>query len=71
MDLNREIATRLQARLGVHGRQVRCRLRADRLVLDGEVASFYHKQLAQEAVAKLREVGCVINRIRVVRPVSA
>jgi hypothetical protein len=38
---------------------------ANELQLSGEVRSFYHKQLAQEAVLAVAEGMQVVNRVRV------
>ena len=43
-----------------------CEFDGGRLVLQGQVPSFYHKQLAQEAVAGLDGVAQVVNDIEVV-----
>jgi osmotically-inducible protein OsmY len=37
-----------------------------RLLLKGQVPSFYHKQLAQEAIAGMAGVAQVVNEIEVV-----
>ena len=42
-----------------------CEYDGQRLVLRGQVPSFYHKQLAQVAVAGLEGVDRVINEIEV------
>lgn len=46
-------------------RGVRCRFDSGRLVLRGRTQTFFHKQMAQEAVAGLDGVRQVVNRIRV------
>ena len=43
-----------------------CEFDGSRLFLRGQVPSFYHKQLAQAAVAGMDEVTQVINDIEVV-----
>ena len=43
-----------------------CEFQSGRLVLQGQVPSFYHKQLAQEAVAGLEGVAQVVNDIEVI-----
>ena len=43
-----------------------CEFQGGRLVLQGQVPSFYHKQLAQEAVAGLDGVAQVVNEIEVI-----
>ena len=46
-------------------REVRCECDQGVLFLRGNLCSFYYKQLAQEAVIKLRGVSQVINEIEV------
>ncbi|HID75211.1 MAG TPA: BON domain-containing protein [Planctomycetaceae bacterium] len=46
-------------------RGIMCRYDHGSLFLDGRVPSFFHKQLAQEAVANIEGVHRVINRIEV------
>ncbi len=46
-------------------RGVRCECDEGVLLLRGRLPSFYHKQLAQEAVARLPGVSQVINEIEV------
>lgn len=43
-----------------------CEFQDGRLFLRGQVPSFYHKQLAQEAVTGMEGVGQVVNDIEVV-----
>jgi osmotically-inducible protein OsmY len=43
-----------------------CEFENGRLVLHGQVPSFYFKQLAQEAVANLDGVRQVVNEIEVI-----
>ena len=43
-----------------------CEFQGGHLILQGQVPSFYHKQLAQEAVAGLSGVTQVVNDIEVV-----
>ncbi len=45
---------------------VSCEYDGGILFLRGRLPSYYHKQLAQEAVAKLGEVEQVVNEIEVV-----
>jgi len=47
-------------------RRIVCECRQGTLVLKGRLASFYHKQLAQEAVAKVQGIKRLINEIDVV-----
>ena len=46
-------------------RALRVDRRADKLQLSGRVRSFYHKQLAQEAVRRVAKGMRVINRVDV------
>jgi osmotically-inducible protein OsmY len=43
-----------------------CECQDGRLFLRGQVPSFYHKQLAQEALANLEGIAQIINDIEVV-----
>lgn len=43
-----------------------CEFEEGKLFLRGQVPSFYYKQLAQEAVARLEGVSQVVNEIEVV-----
>ena len=43
-----------------------CEFQDGRLFLRGQVPSFYHKQLAQEALADLDGAGQIVNDIEVV-----
>lgn len=56
---------RLQAAPYIFLRDVRCEYRQGLLILQGQVASYYEKQLAQEAVARLVGVAQVVNEIEV------
>jgi osmotically-inducible protein OsmY len=42
-----------------------CNFSDGTLVLQGEVPSYYHKQLAQEATRKMHNVHTVVNQIEV------
>ena len=46
-------------------RDLRCEYRHGLLVLQGWVESYYEKQLAQEAVARLPGVAQVVNQLEV------
>ena len=43
-----------------------CEFREGLLLLRGRVSSYYHKQVAQEAVRRLEDVDRVVNQIEVV-----
>lgn len=47
-------------------RQLHCELVEGELVLRGRLTTFFHKQLAQELVAKVGGVGRVVNEIEVI-----
>ena len=51
-------------------RNISCEYDAGLLRLHGRVPTFYHKQLAQEAVADLRGVLQVVNQTEVASPAS-
>jgi len=51
-------------------RSVTCECDGGVLLLQGRLPSFYHKQLAQEAVAGLPGVSCVVNATEVVGPIT-
>jgi osmotically-inducible protein OsmY len=50
--------------------RVTCECRAGILILRGRVPTYYHKQIAQEAVSGLEGVEQVVNETEVVRPAS-
>ena len=47
-------------------RSVECSFRDGRIILRGEVPSYYHKQLAQESVRNAPHVTQIVNHIEVV-----
>ena len=47
-------------------RSVECSFRDGRIVLRGEVPSYYHKQLAQESLRNAPHVTQIVNHIEVV-----
>jgi osmotically-inducible protein OsmY len=57
---------RLQQQPHLTVRQIWCEFQDGRLFLRGQVPSFFHKQLAQVAVAGLDGVRQVVNEIEVV-----
>jgi osmotically-inducible protein OsmY len=48
------------------GRNLRFELRDEEVVLSGVLASYFHKQMAQESVLSIDGVGRVHNEIQVV-----
>ena len=48
-------------------RNVSCEDRHGVLFLRGQVSSYYHKQVAQEAVARLAGVARIVNALEVTR----
>lgn len=67
-----EVAQRAQAALSsspVYAlRDIRIEEDGGQLRLEGEVASFYHKQLAQEAVRAVARQAQLVNTISVLSP---
>jgi hypothetical protein len=59
-------AERLKAVAQYGVRSVRCEHREGVLLLQGIVASYYHKQLVQEAVRGLEGVTKILNQVKVV-----
>ncbi len=49
-------------------RRVECRAESNRVVLKGEVNSFYEKQLAQEALRDIQGIEQVDNQLQVIKP---
>jgi osmotically-inducible protein OsmY len=47
-------------------RKVKCRAKDANLVIEGEVNSYYEKQLAQEALRNVEGIGQVENQLDVV-----
>ena len=50
-------------------RAVSCEYDRGQLLLRGRLSSFFHKQLAQEAVANIEGVTQVVNEIEVITPI--
>jgi osmotically-inducible protein OsmY len=48
------------------GRKLRVEMRDDHVVLSGELGSYYHKQMAQEAIRSIGGIRKVRNEIQVV-----
>jgi osmotically-inducible protein OsmY len=61
-----EAKHRLQQRPHLTVQRIWCEFTAGKLFLRGQVPSFYHKQLAQTAVAAVDGVDQVVNDIEVV-----
>jgi hypothetical protein len=58
--------SRLRASPYLGVRTLDCEFHEGVLVLRGRVTSYYHKQMAQEAVRNLRHVELIINAVEVV-----
>jgi osmotically-inducible protein OsmY len=65
-DLAGKAQERLRAVPHISLRDLRCEFSHGLLILRGQVASYYEKQLAQEAVARLEGVTQVVNAIDVI-----
>lgn len=48
------------------GRRVRFEAVEDRVILEGEVSSFFQKQMAQEAVLRIDGIRRIENRLQVI-----
>jgi hypothetical protein len=46
-------------------RSVRCKYRDGTITLHGSVPSYYHKQIAQEAIRDVDNVEAIVNQIKV------
>jgi hypothetical protein len=46
-------------------KEITCNFRDGTLILQGEVPSYYHKQVAQEAMRKVHSVQIIVNQIEV------
>jgi osmotically-inducible protein OsmY len=44
---------------------ITCNFHGGTLILRGEVPSYYHKQIAQEAMRKVHSVQIIVNQIKV------
>jgi osmotically-inducible protein OsmY len=64
-DIVEQAQERLRAAPYIFLHDVRCEYRQGLLILRGQVASYYEKQLAQEAVAGSVGVAQVVNEIEV------
>ena len=64
-DIHQE-AQRALAKSPIHAlRELHVEQSGDRLLIRGQVASFYHKQLAQEAVRAVADGMQVVNSVEV------
>jgi osmotically-inducible protein OsmY len=64
-DVVEQAQERLRTAPYIFLRDVRCEYRHGLLIIRGQVESYYEKQLAQEAVARLEGVAQVVNEIEV------
>jgi osmotically-inducible protein OsmY len=48
-------------------KSVECSFRNGRMMLSGQVSSYYHKQIAQEAIRSTKHVTQVVNNLEVVQ----
>lgn len=64
-DVVEQAQERLQATPYISFCDLRCEYRHGLLILHGQVESYYEKQLAQEAVARLEGVAQVVNQLEV------
>ena len=68
VDIASSARERLQSSAHLSLRALGCEHDEGILVLRGRVCSFYHKQLAQEAVRNVRGVNVIVNDVEVVVP---
>ena len=66
-NVERAAQWRLEASAYAALRTVRCKFRQGRLVLNGRVPTYFHKQIAQEAIRALPGVIEIVNHISVRR----
>jgi hypothetical protein len=64
-NLERAAQWRLEASAYAALKAVRCRFRQGALVLNGRVPTYFHKQLAQEAIRTAPGVTEIVNHISV------
>ncbi len=62
-DVAEQAQERLRAVPCISLHHVRCQYRQGRLSLQGQVESYYQKQLAQEALARLEGVVQIVNEL--------
>ena len=69
-DVAKEVTTTAKARIRHHphlkSQRIWCEFNGGKLFVRGQVPSFFYKQLAQEAVQRIRDVGQILNEIEVV-----
>jgi osmotically-inducible protein OsmY len=65
MNLTTMVQRTLQDNPHLTGRSLRFEAHEGRVVLRGEVASYYQKQIAQEAVRRLCGVAAIDNQLQV------
>jgi osmotically-inducible protein OsmY len=66
-NMERAAQWRLEASAYTALKAVKCRFHEGTLVLDGRVPTYFHKQLAQEAIRALPGIREIINQISVRR----
>lgn len=57
----------LQESLLAAAGRIRCEFAEGMLILNGDVCSYRHKQLAQECTREIAGVEQIVNRLRVIR----
>jgi osmotically-inducible protein OsmY len=66
-NIERAAQWRLEASAYAALKAVKCQFRKGKLLLSGQMPSYYHKQLAQEAIRDLPGVSAIVNEISVSR----
>jgi osmotically-inducible protein OsmY len=66
-DVERVACDRLRERPFLPGSRVSCEYAAGTLLLRGRLSSYYHKQVAQEAVKGIEGVTDIVNEIEVLK----
>jgi osmotically-inducible protein OsmY len=64
-NVERAARWRLEASAYAALRTVRCKFQQGKLVLNGRVPTYFHKQLAQEAIRSLPGVTEIVNHVSV------
>lgn len=65
--LHEMVSTALKHVLPGLAGEVRCTFKKDRVCMSGVVSSYYEKQIAQEALLRMPEIGSVMNELKVSR----